>query len=91
MGVPISRWFANAHDNYWESVEKYGDFFELITPFSYLVLLAGLFGYIGSLLFFSTLSQKPAEQGGTGQPATAPESKPEGKDKDQPESKLAPR
>lgn len=34
---------------------------------------------------------KKGEQAGAGQPATAPESKPEGKDKPQPESKPASR
>jgi uncharacterized membrane protein len=63
VGFSVSRWFADAHDNYWESVKKYGEFFELITPLSYLVLLSGLFSYIGVLLFLSRHSPRPAEQG----------------------------
>ena len=40
---------------------------------------------------FKYKESKPSEQAGADQPATAPESKSEGKDKSQPESKVAPR
>ncbi len=46
---------------------------------------------LGSNEDYTALRKSTSKQGGTDQPATAPESKPEGKEKPQPESKVAPR
>ena len=62
-GYTISSWFAHTHNNHW----GYGDFFELITPFSYSILLVGLISCIAILLLNSDRQREPlAESGRSG-------------------------
>lgn len=49
VGTLVSLWFANAHENYWDTKAKYGDFFEWIPHFSYAILLTGLITFMVAL------------------------------------------
>ncbi len=76
VGTLISIWFANAHENYWKTKAKYGDFFEWIPLFSYAIFLTGLITFMVDLALIAFRSRdSSAEQIGGGQPATRSESK----------------
>lgn len=50
IAFPVSVWFSDAHKNYWESMERFGDFFGWITPLSYLIFSVGVIAYFLVLL-----------------------------------------